>query len=187
MKKLFIIPFLFLTTLSFSSSAQETQAAEQYGKTLNLGLGLGYYGYVGHSVPVLHINYEFNVAKNFSLAPFISFYSNSNYSYWGNPDLPYRNYHYRETVVPIGVKGTYYFDQLLHAGTKWDFYLAGSLGFAIRSVTWDSGYYGNTNLSGTSPLYMDIHIGGEYHLSQKLGLFLDLSSGVSTVGLAIHH
>lgn len=35
-------------------------------------------------------------------------------------------------------------------------------------------------------LYLDGHIGAEYHISQKIGIFLDLSSGVSTFGLAIH-
>jgi hypothetical protein len=31
-----------------------------------------------------------------------------------------------------------------------------------------------------------LHVGAEYHLSRKVGLFLDLSTGVSTLGLAFH-
>jgi len=191
MKKL-IFASLFLFTLSGTKlSAQETSAelpyAEKYGKTLNIGAGFGYYGYIGHTMPVGHLNFEFDVAKNFTLAPFITYFSYNNYYYWGNDKYAYRDYAYRTTVIPVGVKGTYYFDQLLRAGSKWDFYLAASLGFAIRKTTWESGYYGETAVHrGSSGLYMDGHIGTEYHLNNTAGLFVDLSSGISTIGLALH-
>ncbi|MEQ8535603.1 MAG: hypothetical protein RIB86_27340, partial [Imperialibacter sp.] len=72
MKKLFILPAL-LCLLQLDGKAQES-----FGNTLNLGLGVGgysgYYGYIGHSLPVLSLNYEFDVAPNFTLAPFVSFY-----------------------------------------------------------------------------------------------------------------
>ncbi len=181
--RLFFVLILSCTTLF----AQEQFSGEKFGNTLNLGVGLGYYGYVGHDVPVLHANYEFDVAKNFTLAPFITFYSYQNYYYWGDPHNPYQNYSYTQTVIPIGVKGCYYFDQLLNAGPRWDFYLGASLGFVIRSTTWESGYEGQTTINeGASPLYFDVHVGAEYHLSNKAGLFLDLSSGISTFGVAIH-
>ena len=200
MKKIIIIPKVFgtiflLTILSFNISAQETtssnakltSSSEKFGKTLNLGLGLGYYGYVGHSMPVVHANFEFDVAKNFTLSPFITYYSYQNNYYWGNKYYPDRYYYYRETVIPIGVKGSYYFDQLLHANSKWDFYGAGSLGFAIRKTIWESGYYGETTINqGSGALYLDLHAGAEYHINNKTGLFLDLSSGVSTFGIALH-
>ena len=160
-----------VTLIAFNASAQH---AEKYGNTFNIGLGLGYYGYVHQSIPVIHANYEFDVAGNFTLAPFITVFS-------------YRDNYYRQSVVPVGVKGSYYFDQLVDADSKWDFYLAGSLGFAIRSTTWDNGYNGQTNNDvGAGPLYLDLHIGTEYHFNRKLGAFLDLSTGVSTIGLSIH-
>ncbi len=169
------------------ATAQETVSEEGYGGALNLGAGIGYYGYVGHSMPVVHADFEITAAHNFTLAPFVTVYSYQNYYYWGNPNYPYKNYSYRQTVIPIGVKGSYYFDELLNAGPKWDFYLAGSLGFAIRKTTWENGYYGETTVQhGSSGLYFDGHIGTELHLSNKLGLFLDLSSGISTFGLALH-
>lgn len=180
MKKLTTL-FLFLTALHFSSTAQE-----QYGKTLNLGLGIGYYGYVGRSLPVFHINYELPVAKDFTLAPFLTFYSYSNDYYWGSNNHLYKYYTYRQTVVPVGVKGTYYFDGLLEAGSKWDFYLAASLGFSIVNSSWDNDYQGDRNVyRGASSLYFDFHIGTEYHFNSHLGGFIDLSTGVSTIGLAI--
>ncbi|MES2559447.1 MAG: hypothetical protein V4590_06890 [Bacteroidota bacterium] len=183
---------LFTALLSMLMGSLITVSAqEKYGKSLNLGLGIGgysgYYGYVGRSLPVFHIDYEFDVAKNFTLAPFLNFYSFSHDYYWGNKNVPYRYYTYRETVIPIGVKGTYYFDDLLKANSKWDFYLAGSLGFAIVNSSWDDGYDGDRNYyrRGGS-LFLDIHVGAEYHFNDRVGAFLDLSSGVSTIGLAIH-
>ncbi len=190
MKKLITITLLFASILHLSSNAQE-----KFGKTINLGLGVGgyygYYGYAGRSLPILHLDYEFDVAKNFTLAPSVSFYTYSDEYYWGNKVYPERWYTYRETVIPIGIKGTYYFDELLKANSHWDFYLAGSLGFAIIKQTWSEGYYGDRYYYSKynrrpSPLFLDLHIGAEYHFTNRIGAFLDLSSGVSTIGLAIH-
>jgi hypothetical protein len=181
MKKIILITFSLLTLTGTTIRAQEVIPAEKYGRTLNGGLGIGYYGYVGHLMPVIHANYEFDVAKNLTFAPFITYYSYQSNYYWG------RDYSYRQTVIPVGVKATYYFDKLLKAGTNWDFYLAGSIGVAIRKTTWESGYYGETSVRhGSSGLYLDGHIGSEYHLNNNFGLFLDLSTGISTFGLAIH-
>lgn len=179
MKIKITILLLFVSILSFNISAQKANYSEKYGSTLNLGLGIGgysgYYGHVGRTLPVFHINYEFDVANSFTLAPFATFYS-------------YRNDrdHYRETVIPIGVKGSLYLDRALNANSQWDFYLAGSLGFALVNSSWDEGYSGETYYHNVSPLFLDLHIGTEVHLSNHIGLFLDLSTGVSTLGLAIH-
>jgi len=162
-------------------SAQDRNYSENHGGALNLGLGIGgyggYYHYYGHNLPVFSINYEFDVAKNFTLAPFITFGTYHDY---------YNNNGYRETIIPIGVKGSYYFDDLLRANSNWDFYLAGSLGFSIVRTTWDGSYPGDSSYDTGSPLFLDFHIGTEYHLSNRVGLFLDLSTGVSTIGLALH-
>ncbi len=193
MKKIILTTIVLFVAFTFNSYAQNVHHnyPEKYGNTLNVGVGIGgyygYYGYIGRSLPVVNINYEFDVAKNFTLAPFISFSSYRNTYYWGNKDYPYRYYYYKETVVPIGVKGTYYFDEILHAGPKWDFYLGASLGVAIVNSRWENGYYGDTKYYRRgSPLFLDIHVGTEYHFNNKVGAFLDLSSGVSTIGLAIH-
>jgi hypothetical protein len=187
MKKFSIIIASVLLLAGQTATAQKAVKSEKFGHTLNLGVGIGYYGYIGHSMPVLHADYEFDVARSFTLAPFINYFSYTNHSYWGDPSNPYKNYSYRETVIPIGLKGTYYFDRILGAGSKWDFYLAGSLGFAIRRTTWENGYYGTKTINqGTGALYLDLHAGAEYHISRKTGVFLDLSTGVSTLGLGIH-
>jgi len=181
---------LFIVAILFMGNAQAQ--SEKYGRTLNLGVGIGYYGYLGQTRPVIALNYEFDVAKNFTLAPFASIFTYRSNYYWGNPNKPnndpsYRKYSYRATTIPIGVKATYYFDDILNANNKWDFYLAGSVGFAYRKVVWENDYSGSrTAYTDASPLYLDIHIGTEYHLNKDAGLFLDLSSGVSTFGLALH-
>lgn len=181
-----ITSILLLLLIQTTAQAQKT-GGEKYGTTLNLGVGIGYYGYVGRSIPVLHADLEFDVARNFTLAPFITVLSYQNNYYWGNQNNPYRYYSYRRTIVPVGLKGSYYFDQLLGAGSKWDFYLGASLGFAFRTTSWEDGYGGETNVvRGTSGIYLDGHIGAEYHFTPKIGLLLDLSSGISTLCLAVH-
>ena len=170
-----ILAFTLLSVLIIfgtNLSAQQRTANSGNYSGLNVGLGIGYNGYY-RSLPVFHLNYEFNVARNFTLAPFITFYSNPNvYD------------HYKATIIPIGVKGTIYLDQILKANSNWDFYVAGSLGFTY--IRWEDRYVRPDVYYGPNPLFLDFHVGTEYHLSSKVGLFLDLSTGVSTVGLAFH-
>src|ERR1041384_4443675 len=114
MKKLIFTSILLLCLSGFNAQAQE-----RFGRTLNLGVGAGgyggYYSYVGHPLPVFNINFELDVARNFTLAPSISFYSYTEEHYWGNKNYPDRWYTHNVTVVPVGLKGTYYFDELLKA------------------------------------------------------------------------
>jgi len=188
MKKVIFILAITLVFSSLTSKAQSsynTAPREFFGPTINLGAGIGYYGYAGRPAPAVMLNVELDIARNITLAPFIGFYSYTNNYYWGNPKYPYRYYSYRETVVPVGIKGAYYFDQLFKATEKWDFYAAATLGFAFRTVTWDNGYYGERNVvSGASPIYATAHIGSRLHITPKFGIFLDLSTGFSTFGLS---
>lgn len=154
--------------------AQQSNYSEKFGNTLNIGFGIGYYGYTTHAVPLFHSDYEIDIIQNFTLAPFIDVYN-------------YNDNIYRQTVIPVGIKGTYYFDPFINAGPNWDFYLAGSLGFAITNTIWQPGYAGlKNNTIGAAPLYLNFNIGTEYHFNKSLGALLDLSSSVSTIGIAIH-
>ncbi len=182
--QLFILLFFIAVHTSNAQPIINRESTpESFGNTLNLGVGPGYFSYIGVPAPFFFANYEIDVLRNFTLAPFIGFttYRSDAYYYHGN------DYYYRETVVPIGVKGTYYFNELLGTPRKWDFYAAASAGIAISNVTWDNGYDGDKGVARqASPLYLDLHIGSEYHLTHKVGLFLDLSTGVSTFGVAFH-
>jgi len=194
MKKLIIVAVFFSSLLYFNSSAQNITSPEKFGNTINIGVGIGgysgYYGYVGHAMPVFHIDKEYAIAKNFTLAPFLNLYRYSN-GYFRSTScdqtLPLKYFTYNETVIPVGAKGTFYFDKLLNAGSRWDFSASGSIGIAIINSSWTSGYDGEMDYFHTSnPLFLDAHVGTEYHISKTIGVFLDFSSGVSTVGLAIH-
>jgi hypothetical protein len=184
MIKKLLYSFLLIGILTGQSMVY---AQEKYGNTLNVGLGIGYYGYAPGTIPAFNINYEFDVARVFTLAPFVTAFTYQNYIYWGDANTPYRDYSYQRTVVPVGVKATYYFDELLSAGKKWDFYAAGSVGFSIASITYEDGYRGPRGAyKGFSPLYIDAHLGTEFHITKKIGLYIDLSTGLSTFGIAAH-
>jgi hypothetical protein len=194
MKKLLFIAFFFLAISISNVSAQGKRSGgqEKFGKTLNLGAGLGYYGYFGNLAPALSANFEFDLVKNVTLAPFVAIwtYRSSDY-YVYDPNRPvgyrYDYYHYTETVIPFGVKGSYYFDDLLNLPSQFDLYAAASAGFVIRARHWENGYNGgNAYGRDYSPLYVDVHAGGEYHFNKKIGFYADLSTGLSTIGLAFH-
>jgi hypothetical protein len=58
-----LLSTLLLIAINFTGISQ-TQTGEKYGKTLNLGVGIGYYRYIGNSTPVFHANLELDVARN---------------------------------------------------------------------------------------------------------------------------
>ena len=176
-----------IITFAILASGLTMTAQEKFGRTLNLGFGIGYYGYYGSVAPALSLNYEFDLFRNFTLAPFASVSSYRSERYWGNNDNPYRNYYYRETTIPVGAKGTYYFDELFRASDRWDFYAAASVGAAFRTTTWENGYNGDRAVRNyASPLYGNLHVGSECHVTPNFGIFLDLSTGLSTFGLSFH-
>lgn len=191
MKLLYFLMIIVFSMTSINLNAQEKTFSQAFGKTLNLGVGIGgysgYYSYTGGTLPVFNLNYEFDVARNFTLAPFISVSSRTESYYWGDHNTPYKYYYYRETIIPIGLKGTYYLNQALKSYSNWDFYLAGSIGFALINSRWDADYYGDKDYyTHGNPLFLDLHIGTEYHFTNRFGMFLDLSTGVSTIGIALH-
>lgn len=176
MKKLALLlfPMLFVSVI---------KAQERFGNTLNVGAGIGYYGYS----PSISANYEFGLFRNFTLAPFASVVTYKNYRYWGNEFNPYKNYYYRETIIPFGLKTCYYFDEWLKAGDRWDFYLGASFGIAYHNTVWEHGYEGNRVVRRFNmPFYASLHLGSECHLTETFGIYLDLSTGLSTFGLGFH-
>jgi len=190
MKNKIAIVLVCISMLVNVCIAQTTNTAEKHGMVLNLNAGLGYYFYVGRTLPVTSINFQFDVFKNFTLAPAIGMYSfNKNYL-WRDSNLPidtYRYYTCNVTVIPIGVKGTYYFDELLNASSKWDIYTAVSTGFLYTFIVWEQGYRGNVNeYKASAPLYFALHVGGAYHLNHRAALVADLSTNVSSIGIAIN-
>ena len=62
MKKIITL-FSLIALFQFDAKSQEN-----FGHTLNIGVGAGYYGYYNHSSALLNINYEFNVANSLAKA-----------------------------------------------------------------------------------------------------------------------
>lgn len=196
MKKAYFISAFLIAMVTLTASAQQygSGTPEKFGRTLNLGAGFGYYnGYANSVSPYVNVNYEFDIARNFTLAPFIGVYTYTNSYYWGhydngnpnNPNYPYRDYRYRQTVVPVGAKCAYYFDELFRANDRWDFYAAASLGFSFVHTTWDNDYYGDQDVAqAVTPLFATAHAGARLHCTPRFGIFLDLSTGFSTFGLS---
>lgn len=162
----------------------------EFGNTLNIGLGFGYGHYAG--VPIM-INYEIDVADNFTLAPFIGFGTNAYYErgggYFTNTGkwIPVDDYYYRSIYIPIGLKGTFYFDELLGLIDPLDIYAAASIGFTYWTWTSNHGDFDRSDYresQGASALWVALHIGIEYHFNNKIGAFLDASTGMSTVGIS---
>ena len=185
MKHLILV--IMLTSLVHFSA----QAQESFGKALNLGLGAGgysgYYGYADRSFLVFHVDYEFEIARSLTLGPTVSLYTFSDSYHWGDANTLSKSYSYRQIVIPIGIKGSYYFDDLLNANERWDFYAAGSLGLTLMNSRWDKEYNGDKNhFQGPNSILLDLHVGAEYHFYSRLGIFLDISTGVSMFGLTIH-
>lgn len=158
------------------AGAQSNIKDEKYGKTFNIGIGsgIGNYGYAFYATPAVYLDYEFDIIRTLTLAPFVTLYH-------------YKNDFYQERVIPVGLKATCYFDQIVKAHARWDFYLASSLGFAFRELVWKNGFTPEPNTHyGPGALYLVLSIGSEYHINKKLGAYIDLSNGISTTGLSIH-
>lgn len=182
-KLLFLLTLSGLCIQSLKAQRYGSKPAEKFGNTLNIGGGIGYHAYVSYPAPVFMLNYELDLVRNVTLAPFIGVSSYRDSYYWGSPEYPYQDYHYRQTVIPMGIKGSYYFDELLKLNPKWDVYAAASIGIQPIVTTWDNGYYGDKTISNEPPLlYANGHLGARYHVSRKVGVFVDLSTGFLTTG-----
>lgn len=170
-----------------TSHAQITNSSfsERYGNTFNVAAGAPYFKNWG-AAPYITVNYEFLVNNNFTIAPFAGIVSFRT-SYFEGVTLV----DYRERVIPMGIKATYYFDNLLNLGPNWDLYAAASVGYLYHDVSWNASYSAGVTIkekafTEVEPMYLDLHIGAEYHLSRRTGIIADVSRGVSTVGIALH-
>lgn len=158
---------LLLTTLSLSlaillSPTQTATAQELHGSALNLGVGIG-----ARQAAVYHINFEFDVVPSVTIAPSASFYGYTKF-------------------VPIGLKASYYFDQVLNLLPEWDLYVAGTAAMGIVSDDWNNQTYRDMyRFRGANNLFFDVHIGTEYQVTPRAGMFIDLASNAATIGIVL--
>ena len=99
---------------------------------------------------ILGLSYEIPVASAITIAPaaFTDF------------DLDY---------LTLGVKGNFYFDDLIGLSEPWDFYAGANVGFGL--------WMGNDNSNNSSELDLGLQVGGRWFWNDKWGVYLELGGG----------
>lgn len=174
---------VILSTVLIASANAQNEPAEKFGKVLNLGLNLPN----GKYLLMPTINYEFDIARNVTLAPVVEGYAVRDNVFGSDNESG--------AAFVFAAKGCYYFDQLFHAGPKWDFYAGVSAGFAYESITDKED---NTTEKSIKRVNPKAHVGAQLNIKSNMGLFLDVSrrvphpslrdsfdAGQVTAGLAI--
>ncbi len=93
-------------------------------------------------------SYDIPVAKDVSIAPFAG--TNLNFDW-----------------LTIGVKGDYYFDNLIGLYEPWDFYAGANAGYGL----WIG--YGNDS----NNFDLGLQVGGRWFWNEKWGLYLEFGGG----------
>lgn len=96
----------------------------------------------------LGASYDIPVATDISIAPFASTDLNLNW-------------------LTIGVKGDYYFDNLIGMTEPWDFYAGANAGYGLRIGD-------DTESNGFD---IGLQVGGRWFWSEKWGLYLEFGGG----------
>lgn len=95
---------------------------------------------------LISVSYDIPVATDIAVAPFVG--TNMNIDY-----------------LRVGVKGDYYFDNILGILPAFDFYAGANAGYALGL---------NNNGNGFD---MGLEVGGRWFWSDKFGLFLEIGGG----------
>ncbi len=172
----------------------------RYANRLNIGFGYNYYA----GIPFI-INYELSnkalgmaedpleaYQMGLTFAPQVGFYRYSNW--YPSPAAAYSNYNYTVNNLFFGVKLHAYIDRVIDLPKNLDLYFAVAPQFMIRRVTWDypsnvPGIYQPNNKwlanrRGRNTFALPIHIGAEYKLNRNIGVWGDIGTMMSTVGLS---
>ena len=171
MKKLLSSLFV-VALLAFISEGAMAQAYEKGDKLLNVGVGLGTYGAGGIG---LGGSFEYGIHEAISVGVLGGYSGRSNYLGSGT----------RWSVLTIGVRGSYHFNELLNLDNdQIDLYAGVGLGY--RNISWNYNGVGLGNGYGSGGILFLGHIGGRYYLKPNLGIFAELGSsfGVLQAGVA---
>lgn len=166
MKKLFS-SFVIVALLAFSAEGVMAQSYQNGDKLLNVGIGLGTYGGGGLGFGG---SFEYGVHDAISVGV-MGGYSGRNYlgSRW--------------SVLTIGARGSYHFNELLNLDNDQIDLYAG-LGLGYRNFSWDYAGYGDSYSYGSGVTFLG-HIGGKYYFQPNLGVFAELGSGFGTLQAGI--
>jgi len=156
MKKI-LIAIIFLAVCQISY----TQHYSNNKTLLNLGVGLS-----GWGVPV-YGGLDFSVSKDVTVGGEVSFRSY---------DENWNGYNYHHSITGLVGNVNYHFGRWLDVPSSFDFYTGLNLGFYIWSNPND--YTGNHS----SGLGLGAQLGGRYYFSNKVGINLELGSGIINLG-----
>jgi hypothetical protein len=161
MKKMFFTSLLALSAIVYFQARSFAQSYQKGDKLLNLGVGLGTYGAGGIG---LGGSFEFGIHDAISVGVIGGYSGRSNYLNSGG----------RWSVLTIGARGSYHFNELLKLNDdKIDLYAG--LGLGYRNISWS--YSGLGGSSWGSGITFIGHIGGKYYFKPNLGVFAELGSG----------
>jgi hypothetical protein len=142
-----------------------SSSSGSHTKYLNLGLGLA--TYYGGGLPV-GASFEVDVKNNFSIG--------------GSFDLLHYSYGYYSggyNYMFFGARGSYHLgDALGVQDNKFDPYIGATLGFRYTGNSYSDYYYYSGYNNG---LYLGIHLGARYMLSDHVGLYSEIGYGVSVL------
>ncbi|MBB6460820.1 hypothetical protein [Flammeovirga kamogawensis] len=155
-----------------SSKKRSSSAAGNYSGVHHLNVGLA--SYWNHGGTGIQLDYEFHLAKDFTVAPSLS-YASHIHQHHNNDD-------WRHSTIGLGARFRWYADRVLNIShPKWDVFASGDIGFAINSYKYvgDGSHNHNEDYNGStsSPLWIGLGIGGKYHFNDKIGLQLIIGSG----------
>ena len=97
---------------------------------------------------LIGISYDIPVATDIAISPFAG----------SNLDLSY---------LTLGVKGSYYFDNLIGLSDPWDFYAGANAGFALAT----------NNKNDSNDFDIGLQVGGRWFWNEKWGLYLEFGGG----------
>ena len=156
MKKIFIAIVLI--------AASQFSVAQQYSSNktlLNLGVGLS-----GWGIPV-YGGLDLKVTNDVTIGGEVSFRSY---------DENWNGFSYHHSITGIVGNVNYHFGKWLDVPSSFDFYTGLNLGFYVWSNP--DGYTGNHS----SGLGIGAQLGGRYYFSNKVGVNLELGSGIINLG-----
>lgn len=191
MKTIIHATAILLAFFTFNGQAQGYESTEIdniHGRTLNVGAGSGFLNYAQQPIVFGSINYEFGLGREVTLAPFAALYTYSDHYYWGNELNPHKLYGYREFAIPVGLRANYYFDNVFDLVDRWDIYAGGAAGYVFANIKWDDAGYAGAKMAPAhaKPLFMAAHAGTRYHITDRIGVFADVSTvWTGALGLSV--
>ncbi len=162
MKKLLTLAALFVFVLGASQTF--AQGYKQGDNLLNVGIGLN--SYYSGGIPI-GASFEHGFTDVISAGANLDYFSHT-YAVG-----------YKFSIIYIGVRGSYHFNELLNIqNDKVDLYAG--LGLGYRNFKWSDSAFNGLAGSYGSGAYFTGFVGGRYYFTDAVGGFVELGGGGST-------